>query len=98
MRQLIPVPAGSGSFSVTLVAVPVPTALLLLTVTVYPITVPAITDATSAVLPMLRAGTAMMVVGSLYPAEADPPPDTATWLVTCDAAFAASFTVTVIGG
>jgi hypothetical protein len=65
MLQLIPVPAGSGSFSVTLVAVPVPAALLLLTVTVYPIAAPATTDASSAVLPMLKAGAPVMVVGSL---------------------------------
>jgi hypothetical protein len=65
MLQPTPVPAGSGSFSVTLVAVPVPATLLLLTVTVYPIAVPALTDAASAVLVMLRTGTPIMVVGSL---------------------------------
>ena len=29
---------------------------------------------------------------------AEPPPDTATWFVTCEGASAATFTVTVMGG
>ena len=37
-------------------------------------------------------------VGSLAPALADPPPDTITWLVTREGAFAFTFTVTVIAG
>jgi hypothetical protein len=37
-------------------------------------------------------------VGSVALAVAKPPPETLTWLVTCDGAFRATFTVTVIGG
>ena len=75
MLQPTPVPAGSGSFSVTLVAVPVPATLLLLTVTVYPIAVPALTDAASAVLAMLSLAHSTVVVALdctelLLPAEA----------------------------
>src|SRR5260370_1416895 len=40
----------------------------------------------------------LMVVISLALAVAEPPPDTVTWLLTCDAAFDATFTVTVIAG
>jgi len=36
-------------------------------------------------------------VGSVAIALAEPPPDTVTWLLSCDAAFPATFTVTVIG-
>ena len=32
------------------------------------------------------------------PADAEPPPDTLTWFVTCEGALAATLTVTVIGG
>jgi hypothetical protein len=39
-----------------------------------------------------------MLVGSLAVAEPEPPPETVTWLVTCDGAFDATFTVTVIAG
>ncbi len=40
---------------------------------------------------------AMMTVESLAFADADPPPDTLTELICGDAAFWATFTVTVIG-
>jgi hypothetical protein len=42
--------------------------------------------------------TALIVVASLALALAAPPPDTLTWLITWDGAFAATFTVTVIAG
>src|ERR1019366_5016014 len=45
------------------------------------------------------AALAPMVVGSVALAEAaTPPPDTETWLVTLAGAFAATFTVNVMGG
>ena len=39
-----------------------------------------------------------MLVTSLAVADAEPPPETVTWLVTCEAAFDATFAVTVIAG
>ena len=39
----------------------------------------------------------MIVVGSEAEAAADPPPETLAWFVTLVGAFAATFTVTVIG-
>src|ERR1017187_2101995 len=60
------------------------------------------TDNPSSKLGLFRipAGTVdgTIVVGSLALAPADAPPDTLTWLVNCEAALDATFTVTVIGG
>ena len=51
-------------------------------------------------LPMLKTGgtATPMTVTSLAVDEPEPPPETVTWLVTCDGAFEATFTVTVIAG
>jgi hypothetical protein len=66
-----------------------------------------VVDAVEAIVPGLAAIvvvvaifvlTAVMLVISLAVADADPPPETVTWLVTCDGAFDATFTVTVIAG
>jgi hypothetical protein len=49
---------------------------------------------------MLKTGgtATAMTVTSLAVDEPEPPPETVTWLVTCDGAFEATFTVTVIAG
>jgi hypothetical protein len=40
----------------------------------------------------------VMLAGSVAVTGLEPPPETVTWLVTCDGAFEATFTVTVIAG
>jgi hypothetical protein len=66
-----------------------------------------VVDAVAAMLPGLAITvvvvatfvvTAAILVASLAVADAEPPPETVTWLVTCDGAFDATFTVTVIAG
>ena len=43
-------------------------------------------------------GRAVIMVASVALASAEPPPDTPTRFVTCDGAFDATFTVTVMDG
>src|ERR1017187_4762626 len=65
----------------------------------YPVPVKdAGTDNPSSKLGLFRIPVRTTVVGSLALAPADAPPDTLTWLVNCEAALDATFTVTVIGG
>jgi hypothetical protein len=69
------------------------------TVTVYPARFCPTEKSPVWVMVMLSAvGNEMIVVGSLPFADAEPAPETLTWFVSGEAAFAATFTVVVIAG
>ena len=48
-------------------------------------------------MPKTRGAPPRMVAVSLAVALTEPPPETVTWLMTCDGALLATLTVTVIG-
>jgi len=47
---------------------------------------------------VMDGGGGPTAVGSVALAMADPPPDTLAWLITCEGALKATFTITVIVG
>jgi hypothetical protein len=90
-------PLGTVSVTVTVPLVaPAPAALLTVTEYVAPLC-PCVKLPVCALV-MLSTGTRAIVVESVALAAADPPPDTLAWFTCGDAAFDATFTVTVMAG
>jgi hypothetical protein len=81
------------------VGVPLPALALTVAVKVVdPVAAMALGLAVKVVVVGIVTTTGAMLVASLAAAETEPPPETVTWLVSCEGAFDATFTVTVIAG